>query len=305
MSIGSDNYPNGAAITTDYPHGGIKDDTGVGDGTPVNKLVYDDIHQTFRKILLLSAITPNGLPDNVTNGYQYNNAMDALYKKFTGVKYVTGVASVTLTSADYGKLVVVDSSAGQVDVILPASVNLRDGDAFTVFNNDINLVLVRRTVPNGFGINQNYSTGISPLIIQLPSVYDFGEFVLSKGSGTAGTWYAANLRASTAPLWVSPPTLLNSWTNSASPFKYYVSPNGHVSFEGLVVNSSSGSTVFFTLPFAPSYQRNIPVLVNDGTITLKMAQLTIDTSGNCSITKGATATANNGIVLDGVSFWLS
>ena len=34
-------------IDANYPYGRIKDNTGAGDGTPVNEFVYGDIHQFF------------------------------------------------------------------------------------------------------------------------------------------------------------------------------------------------------------------------------------------------------------------
>jgi hypothetical protein len=54
-----------------YPYGNIKDNDGSNNGTPVNAAVYADFHQFFARMLALSGITANGLPDNNTNGFQY------------------------------------------------------------------------------------------------------------------------------------------------------------------------------------------------------------------------------------------
>jgi len=62
--------PSGA-----YPFGSIKDDTGINDGTPVDRTVYSDIHQFFSKLFDVSVYTSNGLPDNETNGFQLFNAL--------------------------------------------------------------------------------------------------------------------------------------------------------------------------------------------------------------------------------------
>ena len=57
--------PSGA-----FPFGRILDDTGIGDGTPVDEAVYGDIHQFFAKMLKEAGITPNGLADSETDGFQ-------------------------------------------------------------------------------------------------------------------------------------------------------------------------------------------------------------------------------------------
>lgn len=64
-----------------YPDGAIKDNTGIGDGTAVNRAVYNDLYQAFLKLARLYGITPNGLPDNETNGFQYVDAIKALASK--------------------------------------------------------------------------------------------------------------------------------------------------------------------------------------------------------------------------------
>lgn len=66
-----------------YPDGRIKDNTGSGDGTAVNERVYGDLHSNISKLLRLYGITPNGLPDNETNGYQIIDGLRALSTKNT------------------------------------------------------------------------------------------------------------------------------------------------------------------------------------------------------------------------------
>lgn len=58
-----------------YPYGNIKDDTGVGDGTPINVETMADIFQFFARMFNQSGLSSNGLPDNQTNGFQYYLAM--------------------------------------------------------------------------------------------------------------------------------------------------------------------------------------------------------------------------------------
>lgn len=66
---------------SNYPGGRIKDNDGSGNGTPVNRAVYGDIHSTVSKLMRLYSITPNGLPDNETNGFQIIDALSALASK--------------------------------------------------------------------------------------------------------------------------------------------------------------------------------------------------------------------------------
>lgn len=79
MAIGLENYENISPPDSDYPDGNIKDNTGLFDGTPFDKNTYADIHQTFAKLLRLATITPNGLPENEYNGFQYLEAMRKLF----------------------------------------------------------------------------------------------------------------------------------------------------------------------------------------------------------------------------------
>lgn len=82
-----------------YPNGRIKNQTGLGDGTPINEVVYGDIHEAKDKLMRLYGILHNGLPDNEVNGYQLVDAMIALASKndFTlPLNTVGGVLTVPL-----------------------------------------------------------------------------------------------------------------------------------------------------------------------------------------------------------------
>jgi len=75
MATGIQNYPNIAAVDAAHPNGNIKDRAGATNGTPVNKLVYADVHQFFAKLLRIAGIAANNTPDNETNGFQYIEAL--------------------------------------------------------------------------------------------------------------------------------------------------------------------------------------------------------------------------------------
>ena len=64
-----------------YPNGRIKNNTGAGDGTPVDEYVYGDLHEMKDKIMRMYGISHNNLPDNEVNGYQLVEALIALASK--------------------------------------------------------------------------------------------------------------------------------------------------------------------------------------------------------------------------------
>ena len=64
-----------------FPDGRIKDNDGSGNGTGINERTNGDIHQTISRLMRKYGIVPNGLPDNVTNGYQIVEAIQALASK--------------------------------------------------------------------------------------------------------------------------------------------------------------------------------------------------------------------------------
>ncbi len=64
-----------------YPNGRIADNTGAGDGTPVSEVTYGDIHETYAKLMRLSGLKYNDLPDNEENGYQLVEAIRSLPSK--------------------------------------------------------------------------------------------------------------------------------------------------------------------------------------------------------------------------------
>lgn len=69
---------NATAPNAQFPYGQIKDDDGTGNGVPVNREVYQDLHTFFEKIMDVSNITPNGILDDAYNGYQLYLALLAL-----------------------------------------------------------------------------------------------------------------------------------------------------------------------------------------------------------------------------------
>ena len=97
--------PNTEAPSSDFPFGNIKDKIGSNPGTPVNKLVYGDMHQFFEKLMSVAGITANGLPESDYAGYQL---MDALVGVFGGLRRkVFNIGSWNM-NADQDKTVTTD-----------------------------------------------------------------------------------------------------------------------------------------------------------------------------------------------------
>lgn len=66
------------APSGDYPYGRIRDDNGTGNGTPLTEAVHGDYHQFFARLLAISGVVANDMPDNNANGFQYYLALQAV-----------------------------------------------------------------------------------------------------------------------------------------------------------------------------------------------------------------------------------
>lgn len=132
MSIGIENFlPQINPVTADYPYGDIKDDNGSGNGTNVDRRNHADYHQTFRRLLALASIVPNNLVDNVTNGYQYVDAITRLKSMFKDVLIKT--FNTTLTKADMGKLIILNPTS-VTTITMPSLSALINGEKISFIN---------------------------------------------------------------------------------------------------------------------------------------------------------------------------
>ena len=83
---------NVTAPSADYPYGDIKNNSGVGDGTPVDREFLTDYVQFFERMMNLSGLTANNLSDNNSDGFQLYEA----FRRITG-PYNSYVATLTQT----------------------------------------------------------------------------------------------------------------------------------------------------------------------------------------------------------------
>lgn len=72
---------NTDAPDSDYLYGRVRDNSGVGDGTPVNEAMMGDILQFFARMLAQAGVTANGQPDNDYSGFQFFEALVKLFQQ--------------------------------------------------------------------------------------------------------------------------------------------------------------------------------------------------------------------------------
>src|ERR1035437_7054945 len=70
--------PNSIADSIAFPFGAIQDKATGVTGTPVIEATYSDFIQNLWHFVALAGITPNGLQDNVTNGFQLSKALQVV-----------------------------------------------------------------------------------------------------------------------------------------------------------------------------------------------------------------------------------
>tara|TARA_R110001632_G_scaffold139861_1_gene255706 strand:- start:1092 stop:1622 length:531 start_codon:yes stop_codon:yes gene_type:complete len=80
--------PNTDAVTTNYPKGRVRDKSGATQGTTYSEILVGDMYQLFQKLVIDAGITENDVPDNVTNGYQLLEALNAKIETRTKVETV-------------------------------------------------------------------------------------------------------------------------------------------------------------------------------------------------------------------------
>jgi hypothetical protein len=75
MAYKISDFTRPVAPDSDYPYGDVKDNPS---GTEWNRVAANDMVQFFRRIADNAGITLNSLPDNVSNGFQFSQALNTL-----------------------------------------------------------------------------------------------------------------------------------------------------------------------------------------------------------------------------------
>ena len=133
--------PNTNAPSPAFPYGDLRDNPGDNTGTPVNRELLSDIIQTVEKIVDESGITPNGLLDNASNGWQLFDAMRKVfypYKEYVGNFSADGTTLTTLGifRNDFTAVNVNLNIVGSIIVVIP---ELIGKDIYTDFDLSIEM----------------------------------------------------------------------------------------------------------------------------------------------------------------------
>ena len=118
---------------SDYPDSRIRDNSGTGNGTPVNRSVYGDIHSNISKLMRLYGITPNGIPDNETNGYQIIESIKSLSTKNTIVANITTSGGVLVAGMKIGLLKVGEKMYCKALCDLTTETTIKGNDTANVY----------------------------------------------------------------------------------------------------------------------------------------------------------------------------
>lgn len=106
---------NTQAPDSDFPFGDLTDDNGTGNGTPANRELFSDSMQFFEKLMSEAGITPNGLLDNDSNGWQLYDAFRKLTRpyKLNALRLAYGTSVVATDQFnDIGPIVWTRTSPG-------------------------------------------------------------------------------------------------------------------------------------------------------------------------------------------------
>lgn len=93
------NKDNSKAPDVDFPYGSMRDRSLGTPGNKVNADFMSDYTQFFERIMALSGLTANGLPDNATNGFQLVDAAIRVikpYKVYTALISQVGTSNPTV-----------------------------------------------------------------------------------------------------------------------------------------------------------------------------------------------------------------
>lgn len=114
-----------------FPDGRIKDNDGSGTGTGINERTNGDIHQTISRLMRKYGIVPNNMPDNVTNGFQIVDAIQALASKNDFVLPLTDVGGMLSVPIKFSFM---DENEGVIcksGINLAAQTQIKGSDAVT------------------------------------------------------------------------------------------------------------------------------------------------------------------------------
>ena len=150
LTLGMVNWPNVSAPTADYPSGRSVDNNGSQNGTPLNVAVLGDMEQFYEKMLREMGVTPNGLPDNTTNGWQLYSAFLSATRR--GIVYQEVSAGFSLAGAPFEHIVRLTTTGSLTNFDLPPSNSAKNLDICTFINDSGNSLKIN-TIYAGDKVN--------------------------------------------------------------------------------------------------------------------------------------------------------
>lgn len=136
MARGLQNYPNTTAADSAYPNKSIKDNPGDNTGTPFNKLVYDDTHQTWAKWLRMCNTPASGNPENEYSGFQYTEAARKIFREVGGFRSWNLAVGIAVSGQNSPLIYIPSGSVGAGACGLKDSIDEEFDFAIVNFIND-------------------------------------------------------------------------------------------------------------------------------------------------------------------------
>jgi len=117
--------------TPDYPDGRVRDESGSIEGTSLQETLHGDLWQLLYLLMRDANLTPNGLPDNVTNGYQLAEALDDRISRKSIFRTQTSAVITPLMTGTQSDIysMVTDASNDYDDLKISGTINLGQPDS--------------------------------------------------------------------------------------------------------------------------------------------------------------------------------
>lgn len=181
MARGLENYQNIDAPDSDFPNGRSRDNPGNNTGTPVKEETVGDYQQFFAKLMRIAALTPNTLPDNEYNGFQYIDAGRVAFQRYRS-NYQAPGSGGTITIAPFEQALIYvppGTVPGGTNVQLPDMADTCDGHTVDVVNDDPSeTVDMLADINIGYATAPPYTVGANS-IRKLTLLKDISTWVIS------------------------------------------------------------------------------------------------------------------------------